>query len=66
MNIDWIKWLYFWVNELEVSVNDSIFSSNEQQKVYFKHALKKGEMEIMPGRRVWVERTLVKSYEEHD
>ena len=27
--------MYFCVNEFEVAVNDSIFSSNEQQKVYF-------------------------------
>ena len=25
--------MYFWVNEFEVGVNDSIFSSNEQQTV---------------------------------
>ena len=25
----------FYVNEFEVGVNDSIFSGNEQQKVYF-------------------------------
>ena len=24
-----------WVNDFEVDVNDSIFSGNEQQKVYF-------------------------------
>ena len=34
MNVDWIKWMYFCVNEFEVGVNDSIFSGNEQQKVY--------------------------------
>lgn len=41
MNVDPIKWMYFRVNEYEVdvgdsipSVNDSIFSVNEQQKVY--------------------------------
>ena len=33
MNVDWIKWMYFGVNEFEVDVNDSIFSGNEQQKV---------------------------------
>ena len=33
MNVDWIKWTYFRVNEFEVGVNDSIFSGNEQQKV---------------------------------
>ena len=27
--------MYFCVNEFEVSVNDSMFSGNEQQKVYF-------------------------------
>ena len=27
--------MYFCVNEFEVGVNDSIFSGNEQQKVYF-------------------------------
>ena len=34
VNVDWIKWMYFCVNEFEVGVNDSIFSGNEQQKVY--------------------------------
>ena len=34
MNVDWIKWMYFRVNE--VGVNDSIFSGNEQQKVYVR------------------------------
>ena len=34
VNVDWIKWIYFCVNEFEVGVNDSIFSGNEQQKVY--------------------------------
>ena len=34
VNVDWIKWMYFCVNELEVGVDDSIFSGNEQQKVY--------------------------------
>ena len=33
MNDDWIKWMYFWVNDFEVGVNDSTFSGNEQQKV---------------------------------
>ena len=33
MTVDWIKWMYFCVNEFEVGVNDSIFSDNEQQKV---------------------------------
>ena len=34
VNVDWTKWMYFCVNEFEVGVNDSIFSGNEQQKVY--------------------------------
>ena len=33
VNVDWIKWIYFCVNEFEVDVNDSIFSGNEQQKM---------------------------------
>ena len=33
VNVDWIKWMYFGVNEFEVRVDDSIFSGNEQQKV---------------------------------
>ena len=33
MNVDWIKWMYFCVNEPEVDVNDSLFSGNEQEKV---------------------------------
>ena len=33
VNVDWIKWMYFCVNECEVGVNDSIFSGNEHQKV---------------------------------
>ena len=32
MNFDWIKWMYFSVDEFVVGVNDSIFSGNEQQK----------------------------------
>ena len=36
MNVDWIKWMYFCVNEFEVGVND-IFSGNEQQKMYLLH-----------------------------
>ena len=28
--------MYFCVNEFEVGVNDSIFSDNEQQKVYYQ------------------------------
>ena len=35
MNVDWIKWMYFCVNEFEVGVIYSISSGNEQQKVYF-------------------------------
>ena len=35
MNVDWIKWMYFCVNEFDIGVNDSIFSGDEQQKVYF-------------------------------
>ena len=34
VNFNWIKWMYFSVNEFEVGVNDSIFSGNEQQNVY--------------------------------
>ena len=34
VNVDWIKWMYFCVNELEVGGNDSIFSDNAEQKVY--------------------------------
>ena len=33
VNVDWIKWMYFWINESEVGVNDSILSGSEQQKV---------------------------------
>ena len=33
MNVDWIKWVYFCVDEFEVDINDSIFSGNEHQKV---------------------------------
>ena len=36
VNVDWIKWMYFCVNEFEVGVIDSIFSGNEQQKVYLR------------------------------
>ena len=36
MNVDWIKWVYFCLNEFEVGVNDSIVFGNEQQKVYIK------------------------------
>ena len=34
MNVDCIKLMYFCVSEFEVGVNDSIFSGDEQQKVY--------------------------------
>ena len=30
----WIKWMYFYVNEFGVGINDRIFSGSEQQKVY--------------------------------
>ena len=33
VDVDWIKWMYFCVNKIEVGVNDRIFSGNEQQKV---------------------------------
>ena len=33
MNVDWIKWMYFCVNEFVVGINDSIFFGNEQEKV---------------------------------
>ena len=33
MNVNWIKWMDFCI-EFAVGVNDSIFSGNEQQKVY--------------------------------
>ena len=36
VKVDWIKWMYFCVKQLEVGVNDSIFSGNDQRKVYFK------------------------------
>ena len=36
VNVDWIKSMYFCVNEFEVGVNDSIFSGNEQQKVKWR------------------------------
>ena len=35
VNVDGIKWMYCCVNEFEVGVNDSIFSDDEQEKVYF-------------------------------
>ena len=34
VNVDWIKWMYFCINEFEVGINNCIFSSNKQQKVY--------------------------------
>ena len=33
MNVDSIKLMYYGVIEFEISVNDSIFSDNEQEKV---------------------------------
>ena len=36
MSVDSIKLMYFRVNEFEVGVNQSIFSGNEQQKVYMR------------------------------
>ena len=36
INVDWIKWMYFCVDKFEVSINDGIFSGNEQQKVHLK------------------------------
>ena len=33
MNANWIKWMYFCVNEFEAGVNYGIFSGNEQQNV---------------------------------
>ena len=34
MDVDSMKWMHFRVDEFEVGVKDSIFSSNNQQKVY--------------------------------
>ena len=34
MNVDWIKGIYFHVNEFEVGINDTVFSGNEQLKLY--------------------------------
>ena len=34
VNVDWINWMHFRVNEFDVGVNDSKFSGNEKQKVY--------------------------------
>ena len=36
VTVDWIKYIYFCVNEFEVVVNDTILFGNEQQKVYFE------------------------------
>ena len=33
MNVNWIKWKSFYVNEFEVGVNDSMIPGNEQQNV---------------------------------
>ena len=33
ININWIKWMYFCVNEFQSGVNDSISSGNEPRKV---------------------------------
>ena len=30
VSVDWIKLIYFCINEFEVGINDSIFSVNEQ------------------------------------
>ena len=34
VNVNWIKWMYFCVNEFKVGVDDHIFFGNGQQKVY--------------------------------
>ena len=34
MSVDSIKWMYFRVNELEFGFSYSIFSGNENQKMY--------------------------------
>ena len=36
VNVNWIKWMWFCVNEFEIGVDDSTFSDSEQQKVYWK------------------------------
>ena len=36
MNVDWIEWMYFCVNEFYVGVNVCIFSGNEQQRGIWK------------------------------
>ena len=33
MNVDLIKWIYFYVNEFKAGINDSVFSGNDQQEV---------------------------------
>ena len=33
VNVDWIKLMYFCVNEREVVANNNIFSGNEEQKL---------------------------------
>ena len=33
VNIDWMKWMYFYANEFEVGIDDRIFFGNDQQKV---------------------------------
>ena len=43
-----IKWTYFYVNELEVGVNDSIFSGNEQQKVQYPWHAWENELKSTP------------------
>ena len=48
VNVDYIKWIYFCVNEFSVSINNSIFSGNEQQKVYFLICI--GCNALNPGR----------------
>ena len=34
VDVDWIKEMYYCINEFEVGLNDKIFSGNEHQKVY--------------------------------
>ena len=36
MNVDWIKWMHFCINEFEVGISYCIFSGNKQQKVYYQ------------------------------
>ena len=40
--------MYFWFSEFEIGVNDSIFSNNEQQKVYKLLPAKVAEMSSLP------------------